>query len=377
MNVFSIPSLLLNQRRLSAQRCTPLRDSGSSSLAHFSSLLFIHALSAVFISTLFMVQPAVAATWPVSASELSASVGFHQSYTAGFKSYVHSGIDIPASAGMQISAPMAGTVRFTGVVPSGDSKVTSDANQKTMNAVSIELHNDRVITLMPFASINVKEGQAVSEGQCLGTLAASGDVSSGSPHLHMGYKQGGMYYDPMSLFGMSSQGSSAQEAPEAIASGIATEPVPMAEAFAQSSEAIPADAAHEAYAQQGQTATEQIIQEQESPSFYTIETGAYTQKAQQAKEEFPLSALTGAVSSLVAACADQLAGFVGALSALSKGTGIPLQVLVVIAAALALCFCAVLLIMFIKFAIPRIKNAISTYKNPTPQVAVDNYLSCI
>lgn len=66
-----------------------------------------------------------------------------------------------------------------------------------MKAVSIELADGRAISLMPFASIAVREGQSVIEGQALGTLAAGGDVSTSATHLHMGYKQGPSYLDPM------------------------------------------------------------------------------------------------------------------------------------------------------------------------------------
>lgn len=96
-----------------------MRGSGSSSPARVIPRGFVCVLPLLSICVVFMVQPAVAATWPVSTSGLSATLAFHQSYTAGIESYVHSGIDIPASAGMQISSPLAGTVRFTGTVPSG------------------------------------------------------------------------------------------------------------------------------------------------------------------------------------------------------------------------------------------------------------------
>ena len=181
-----------------------MRGSGSSSPARVIPRGFVCVLPLLSICVVFMVQPAVAATWPVSTSGLSATLAFHQSYTAGIESYVHSGIDIPASAGMQISSPLAGTVRFTGTVPSGDSRIGGSSSARTMKAVSIELANGRVISLMPFASIAVREGQSVIEGQALGTLAAGGDVSTSATHLHMGYKQGSSYLDPMSLFGTAS-----------------------------------------------------------------------------------------------------------------------------------------------------------------------------
>lgn len=139
-----------------------MRGSGSSSPARVIPRGFVCVLPLLSICVVFMVQPAVAATWPVSTSGLSATLAFHQSYTAGIESYVHSGIDIPASAGMQISSPLAGTVRFTGTVPSGDSRIGGSSSARTMKAVSIELADGRAISLMPFASIAVREASRSS-----------------------------------------------------------------------------------------------------------------------------------------------------------------------------------------------------------------------
>lgn len=266
----------------------PCRESCSSSLARVARLGV--ALFALFslISSVQLLAPACAfgATWPVSAPVSSVQVAFHDTYTAGAESYAHSGLDIPASAGLQISTPLAGTVRFTGAVPSGDSRVGGGSSVgKTMRAVSIAIADGRVITLMPFASIGVKAGQSVQEGEALGTLAASGDVSSPSPHLHMGLKRDSTYYDPMSLFGAASSQEAAdvakasQAAPAAVsstASGAAPAPSPAAESTGEgTADDLPAQQA------QASSALQPSVQAQEGAagasaaeeSFGTISSG--------------------------------------------------------------------------------------------------------
>lgn len=220
-----------------------------------------------------MAQPALAATWPMSTSALSATLAFHQSYSAGSNSYVHSGIDIPASAGLQIILPLAGTVRFTGAVPSGDSRTGGTSSDKTMNAVSIELSDGRTVTLMPFASIDVREGQTVAEGAPLGTLAASGDVSTSATHLHMGYKQGSRYLDPMLLFGMAGDapgGAAAAQSAAEVPGASASTPLASAEAAPSVGESASPSAHLE---QPGIISVPEELTITSSESFGAIETG--------------------------------------------------------------------------------------------------------
>ena len=192
-----------------------VRESCSSSLRRVTTgcLLILPLFSLIFCTSLVFPACAQAATWPLSVSSPSVELGFQESYTAGAKSYVHSGIDASASAGLQIVSPLAGTVRFTGTVPSGDSRLgQAGQSGKTMRAVSIQIADGRTVTLMPFDTISVKKGQQVAEGEALGTLAASGDASSAGAHLHMGLKKDGVYYDPLSLFGGMSASVATKEA---------------------------------------------------------------------------------------------------------------------------------------------------------------------
>lgn len=292
-----------------------VRGSSSSSLARVRVARIVCALPLISLCIAFMAQPALAATWPVPTSALSATLAFHQSYSAGSNSYVHSGIDIPASAGLQIISPLAGTVRFTGAVPSGDSRTGGTSSDKTMNAVSIELRDGRSVTLMPFASIGVREGQAVAEGAPLGTLAASGDVSTSAPHLHMGYKQGSRYLDPLLLFGMAGGVSTGSAAAQSVTEApAASAPAPLAGAEAASPVGEPASSS----ARLGQSGIASAPEESitaSGESFGMIETGDYELASQNASAPagFPADMLVW----LGDACVGQFAGMVEALFGVS------------------------------------------------------------
>lgn len=320
------------------------RGSSSSSLAHVRPRTLACALTVFSLCLAFMAQPAHAATWPIPTSGLSAMLAFHQSYTAGIDSYVHSGIDIPASAGMQISSPLAGTVRFTGTVPSGDSRTGGSSSAKTMNAVSIELANGRIITLMPFASITVREGQAVAEGASLGTLAAGGDVSTPATHLHMGYKEGSSYLDPMLLFGAAPSASHDVGVPSAE--------TPAAAMPAEAERAMPNEPSAVIRAQPDAASTVEGVSAASAEGFGAIETGSYELSQREGQAHSPAAFIMDALDQLGGACAGQFAGLLGALSELSSITGISLPALIVGTCALAPC-------ALLAFALIRVRRFVS------------------
>ena len=337
-----------------------MRASSSSSLAHVRLRVLICTLTALSLCPAFMVRPALAATWPVSTSELSATLAFHQSYTAGIDSYVHSGIDIPASAGMQISSPLAGTVRFTGTVPSGDSRTGGTSSAKTMSAVSIELAGGRVITLMPFASIAVCEGQAVAEGMSLGTLAAEGDVSTSATHLHMGYKQGSSYLDPMLLFGTVSNAS--HDAGASDTAGALTASVGPSAATAPEWALRVADSGSSTAAEAGPdavSAAEDVLAA-DSESFGAIETGSYKLSSGKVQGQSPVVPVADVLSQLGGACAGQLTGFLGALSELSNMTGLSLPALIVGTCALAPCALLALALFCVRRFVSQRRDTLKT-----------------
>lgn len=326
------------------------QESGSSSpvVAPVHAALLCVAFIATFTCNPFAIGRAYAATWPVPTSELSASVAFHETYTAGDKNYVHSGIDIPASAGMQISSPQAGTVRYTGAVPSGDSRIGGGTSQKTMNAVSIEIQDGRVLTLMPFSTINVSQGDYVSEGDCLGTLAPGGDASSAQTHLHMGLKLGHNYYDPMSLFGVVSRPATheEQQPQELSAANGAAFSAPMGE-LTPSVDAQAQEVPREGIEAQS-FAPEQTLQE----SFGAIETGIVQWKPSVKETPSFMSAVSTQLEPLLAACCAQLSDLMSVLLGISNGFGVPLPVLLAIGGFALIAFVFAIAFVVLNFAAP-------------------------
>ncbi len=178
-----------------------------------------------------------------------------------------------------------------------------------MNAVSIKLDDGRTVTLMPFASTSVEVGDAVEEGQLLGTLAASGDRSSSATHLHMGLKDSAGYYDPMELFGATtSQGSSVlvTEASVAVSGVAASEATTsttvsttsMLESLSISTEGVSELEASSASAQFG-TVTSGVVELPEEAEGVTV--GASPLVAFMEACAAQASALKGALSSMAAA----------------------------------------------------------------------------
>ena len=306
----------------------------------------------VVLVTIFPCSPlasgyAYAATWPVPTSGLSASVLFHETYSAGDKNYVHSGIDIPASAGMQISSPQAGTVRYTGAVPSGDSRVgQGSSSQKTMNAVSVELQDGRVITLMPFSDISVSRGDYVEEGESLGTLAPGGDPSSPQTHVHMGLKDGRIYYDPMSLFGaashdLSQDGSSAGDFAVIDAAREFVSPQVVQDSTLElSAQEFMSDVSAVQEAE-----LETVPQE----SFGMIESGAYDWSPVAGKTPGFESAIWTVVEPVYLACRAQASDLICALSSVSHCVGVPLPVLLGICGVATALFVFALVVVVFRF----------------------------
>lgn len=152
--------------------------------------------SVVVLLVLALLYPSqVFAAWP-SGTEGQVLVGFHEVYALeGDASSSHYGVDIPADAGVEIGAPVGAVVSFVGSVPSGA------GDGSTTLGVSLVLEDGRTLTLLPFSSSCVSEGQVVGEGEVLGTLAAAGDRSSAGSHLHVGLKRGGTYFNPLEVLG--------------------------------------------------------------------------------------------------------------------------------------------------------------------------------
>lgn len=352
------------------------RESCSSSPARTSVTFRLIALfSLAFACALFWPSAAQAATWPLATSALSASCGYHETYTAGGTTYTHSGMDVPGTAGGTVSSPLSGTVTYVGSVPNGDSRVgTSSGSGQTMKAVSVKIADGRTITLMPIASVAVSRGDAVSEGEAIGTLAATGDVSTSGVHLHMGLKKGSTYQDPMTLFGATSTSAGASSQTVTISAAIAStsaaastlstaSATSTATEGATATDGVTADSAvsttspaHEtesaaARAADGATVTEgagvsvgdavadvSAAGDTASQTAYdtasdaasgwgTISSGEASYSPTASEDATLLQQVAGILVPIQSACLSQLSALTGALKALSAATGLPLAVL--------------------------------------------------
>lgn len=112
-------------------------------------------------------------------------------YGAPCQSGTHRGVDLAASAGAHVMTPCAGAVVFAGQVPADGGG--------TCGAVTIQTDEGLRVSMLPLAELWVSQGCEVGAGDQLGTLAATGDDSSPSPHLHIGLRRGEVYLDPTSL----------------------------------------------------------------------------------------------------------------------------------------------------------------------------------
>jgi murein DD-endopeptidase MepM/ murein hydrolase activator NlpD len=84
----------------------------------------------------------------------------------------HSGVDLAAAVGTPVSAAAAGTVAFAG---------TEGVSGKLVVINHQQGYQTRYAQL---ASIQVKVGQVVKQGQSIGTVGTTGQPSSQAPHLH-------------------------------------------------------------------------------------------------------------------------------------------------------------------------------------------------
>ena len=126
--------------------------------------------------------------WPVQA-RISGLFGAQRVYRGTPGSY-HSGVDIAAPARTPFIAPADGVV----VLAAADAPFTLEGHllivDHGMGLSSAFLH---------CASLAVKEGDVVRQGQMLGTVGRSGRASG--PHLHWGMKWRAARIDPLLLAG--------------------------------------------------------------------------------------------------------------------------------------------------------------------------------
>lgn len=130
------------------------------------------------------------AAWPF-AEQRAIVVGYGATYVRSAEECVHHGVDIAGVESDEVRACAGGTVRFAGRIPcSGGGSAL---------AVTIELEDARLLTVMPLDSLEVRSGERISSGMPVGTLAAQGDSSYAQPHVHVSVRSGEVYEDPTAL----------------------------------------------------------------------------------------------------------------------------------------------------------------------------------
>lgn len=122
--------------------------------------------------------------WPVE-GPLSGSWG-SQRILNGEPRAPHLGVDVAAPAGTPVVAPAGGVVRLaaTGFVLTGGTIILDHGYGLTTVYAHLE-------------TVKVKEGDAVRQGEEIGTVGATGRATG--PHLHWGASVGGVPVDPSTL----------------------------------------------------------------------------------------------------------------------------------------------------------------------------------
>ena len=135
------------------------------------------------------VSAAAGWSWPVPGDVITHYRNGTDPYAGG----QHRGVDIAAGAGTPVVAAAGGTVRFAGVA--GSSGLT----------VSVRTADGRYdVSYLHLSAAGVRQGDAISVGDRLGTVGTSGSRSAARPHLHFGVREAGTrhaYVDPLTLLG--------------------------------------------------------------------------------------------------------------------------------------------------------------------------------
>jgi murein DD-endopeptidase MepM/ murein hydrolase activator NlpD len=123
-------------------------------------------------------------TWPVT-GPFSGSWG-SQRILNGEPRSPHLGVDVAAPAGTPVLAPAGGVVRLA-------------ANGFVLTGGTVILDHGYGLTTLyaHLSAVEVTEGEAVSQGQEIGKVGATGRVTG--PHLHWGAAVGEVQVDPSTL----------------------------------------------------------------------------------------------------------------------------------------------------------------------------------
>src|SRR5579884_4110663 len=152
------------------------------------------------------VPAARAWTWPVAGPVLQTfSFDPAHPYAGG----QHRGIDVGASAsGVPVVAPAAGTVSFSGTVPTSGLSLT------------IQTADGLAVTLTHLGSLAAKKGDAVVEGEVVGTVGPSGAPEVDGPYVHLGIRTASDpngYLDPLAYLPVAVTSTPPAEDPGSVA----------------------------------------------------------------------------------------------------------------------------------------------------------------
>jgi len=126
--------------------------------------------------------------WPAR-GRLSGQFGSQRIYAGGVPAAFHSGADVAAGAGAVVVAPADGVVTLA-PPPSFSLEGNLVILDHGMGLNSAFLH---------LATVRVREGQAVRQGEPIGTVGATGRATG--PHLHWSLVWSGARIDPQSVAG--------------------------------------------------------------------------------------------------------------------------------------------------------------------------------
>ncbi|HET9673792.1 MAG TPA: M23 family metallopeptidase, partial [Gaiellaceae bacterium] len=112
-------------------------------------------------------------SWPVDGPVLRPFVFGSDPYAGG----QHRGIDVDASVGETVRAPVGGAISFAGSVPNGG------------RALTIRTGDGYSVTLLQLADLAVSRGDAVAEGVPVGTVGESADAVTHASHVHLGVRR--------------------------------------------------------------------------------------------------------------------------------------------------------------------------------------------
>src|SRR5438876_4690405 len=141
---------------------------------------------AACVVMLALAPSASAWAWPVDGPVLRPFVAENDPYTGG----QHRGIDIGAPTGAEVRSAATGVVGFAGRMPHEGLCLT------------VRTEDGYSVTLVHLGSIALRVGTAVSEGDVVGTIGASGDAEGPEPYVHLGIRltaDPNGYLDPESL----------------------------------------------------------------------------------------------------------------------------------------------------------------------------------